>query len=646
MRQRIMLILLLFPSWLLAADWAPIPAEVWALRSGPKGAIVLEERMRFRGLSIEYVYRVRVFAEEGRKAAELPEVPTAVSDLKGRTVYPDGRQLVFGDRKDFVERVVESGGSERSTKRLVAPGITADCVMEASWSEPANGWYRGLPLRYQNGLYARWTLANPFPTQQMVIEVAKGFPLALVLDHGSFAQPESKDEAGYKVTTYRNLPAMEVPPFGLKPTLNLPTLVIFYQPESLRGVARQDPNAYWQQAASALYKADYEEGISKGSEFQAFATSIVAGLPEPPLERVAELLNRLNQQVANLGRATFAETADLPKNFWSGFEWKDLDKMVRNRKTSSRGFRLLYYHLLKRAGFAPWIGKVVDRESAFFQWGHPNPWQFDHELVGIDLPAGGVAWLDPTLRFATPGAIHPDYTGVSMLQIDSSTWKASRGIVRGRDASANGRKYAYALELGEEGDAFDMQSEFSGWPEYVERTKYLALTEKEQSKVLREHLEKAMKSLAVTEATVMHATDPNTDISWRVKGNLEREPGRSRAVDPFPGMPWPLWVPAQLDPTRSVPIVLPFMSTQVAVSHFAVPPGFKPRWSEDLRQENEFGKVIWLATFDAKSRQVSVSLRVEVKTLSRGADRWEAFRAFLGWIETACRRQVVLVKEA
>jgi len=645
MPLRIILILLLFPSWLVAADWAPIPAEVWALRSGPKGATVLEERMRFRGLSIEYVYRVRVFAEAGRRAAELPELPTKVSDLKGRTVYPDGRQVVFGERKDFVERVVESGGEESRTKRLVAPGITADCVMEASWSEPANGWYNGLPSRFQNGLYARWTLANPYPTKQMVIEIAKSFPLSYVLDQGPFAKPEHKEESGYKITTFRDLPAVDVPPYGLKPSLSLPTLVIFYQPEELMGVARQDPNTYWQQAANSLFKRDYEEGVSKGSAFQSFAAGLIAGLPDPPLERVAELLNRLNQQVANLGRATYAESAALPKDFWKDLEWKDLNQAVRLRKTSGRGFRLLYYHLLKKAGFAPWIGKVVDREFTFFQWRHLIPWQFDHDLVGIDLPTGGVAWMDPSLRFATPGVIHPDYTGVGMLQIDTSTWKASRGIVPGRDASANGRKYTYALELGDEGDAFDMRGEFTGWPEYVERTNYLALAEKEQSKVLRERFEKAMKNLVVTEAAVVNATDPNNDVSWRVKGSLEREPGRSRAVDPFPGMPWPLWVPSQLESTRSIPIVLPSMSTQVAVSQFAVPVGFKPRLPDDLRQENEFGKVIWLSRFDALTGKASVSLRVEVKTLSGGADRWEAFRAFLGWIETACRRQVVLVKE-
>ena len=645
MPMRIVLALLLFPACLLAADWAPIPAEVWALRSGPKGATVLEERMRFRGFSIEYVYRVRVFAEEGRPAAEIPDLPTTVSDLRGRTVYPDGRQVVFNNLKDFAERKVDVGGAETRAKHLVAPGITSDCVMEVSWSELANGRFHGLPSRFHDGLYSQWTLANPFPTQLLVVEVVRSFPLAWILSHGSGAKPESKDEGGYRVTTFRNLPAMEIPAYSVKPLLNLPALVIYYQPGNFVGVTLKEPDAYWQEAVTSLYKDDYEEGITKGSGFRDFAESIIAGLPVPPGERAAELLIRLNKVVANLSGATFAEEAALPKDFWVRFDAKDLDKAVKTRKTNSQGIRLLYYHLLKKAGFTPWIGKVIDRDLAFFQWGHLNPWQFNHDIIGIDLPSGGTAWLDPTLRHATPGTIHPDYTGVNMLQINTATWKPSSGTLPVRDSSANGRKYTYTMELGEEGESFEMRGEFTGYPGYVERKSYMALEAQEQGKALRERFEKSMKNLVVTEATVLNATDPNLDVTWRVKGNLEREPGRSRVVDPFPGMPWPLWVPPQMDQERKVAIVLPFLSTQIAVSQFAVPSGFKPRLSEAIRQENEFGRVVWLPVFDAKMGKVSVTLRVDVKVLSRGPDRWEAFRTFLGWIETACRRQVMLVRE-
>ncbi|GLH72021.1 hypothetical protein GETHLI_05230 [Geothrix limicola] len=645
MLKQLAIVLLMGAAGQLAAGWAPIPSDVWAIRSGPKGALVLEERMKFTGRAVEYVYRVRVFAEEGRKAAQLPDMPTTVSDIKGRTVYPDGRQVEFNDRKDFAERKVEVGGSESSATHVVPPGVTSDCVMEVSWSEPANGWFHGLPRRYDDGLYAKWTLANSVPTKLLVIEVFKYFPLAWVVEPSVIAKPETSDVSGFRVLTFHDLPALDTPPYAIKPLLGLPTLLMFYQPESLRGVVDDPLEAYWNQAAESIYKPDYESGISKGSAFKSLTDELLADLPQTPGERAGELLNRLNQNVANLSHSTYAEEAALPKTFWRGFESKDLNEAAKTRKTDSFGFRLLYYHLLKAAGFAPKIGKVVDREKALFQWAQRNPWQFHHTVIGIDLPSGAVMWFDPTRRYAAPGVIHPDYTAVNMLQVDSATWKVSRGVIPGLGTLANGRQFTYALDLSEDGDNVEAQGEFSGYPEYSERYSYLPLEPKEQGKALKKKFEAALKDMAVSEATVFNAADPKKNVSWRVKGFIEREAGRSRTVTPFPGMPWPLWVPSELDQTRKTPIVLPYMSTQVALSHFKVPHGFTPRLLADLHDENEFGKVVWALSFDPTTREVKVALRVEVRANSKGADRWESFKAYLGWIETACRRQIVLVKE-
>jgi hypothetical protein len=105
-------------------------------------------------------------------------------------------------------------------------------------------------------------------------------------------------------------------------------------------------------------------------------------------------------------------------------------------------------------------------------------------------------------------------------------------------------------------------------------------------------------------------------------------------------------VPSKLDQERKTAIVLPCLSVQVGVSRFKVPVGFKPVLQEELRKENEFGRVFWVASFDQATKQVVVTLRVEVNSMSSGADHWAAFRTYLGWIESACRRQVLVVKES
>jgi hypothetical protein len=307
--------------------------------------------------------------------------------------------------------------------------------------------------------------------------------------------------------------------------------------------------------------------------------------------------------------------------------------------------RLLYYHLLKQVGLVPRIGKVVDREQALFQWNQKNAWQFHHDIIGVEGPNGTTAWFDPALRYAAPGVIHPDYTGVNMLRIDSANWKTSRDVVGGLNHLANGRKFTYTLDLTEEGDGVAIQADFSGYPEYSERHAYMALEPQAQGKALRKKFEGALKALAVSEAVVTNTNDPKLNVGWRVKGFIERDSGKTREVPPFPAMPWPLWVPPKLGVDRRTSIVPPYPCTQVAVCQFKVPAGFVPRLPSEMRSENEFGAVNWMPSYDAKTREVKVVLRVEVRAISKAMDRWENFKAFLGWIEEACRRQVVIVKE-
>ena len=116
LRHFIAVLCLVVPAF-AGGDWPPIPPEIWAIKEGPKGAVVIEERFRFQLMEMETVYRVRIFSEEGRGAAALPDLPKNALGIKGRTAYPDGREITFDSRKDFAERKVEAGGRDYSVPR-------------------------------------------------------------------------------------------------------------------------------------------------------------------------------------------------------------------------------------------------------------------------------------------------------------------------------------------------------------------------------------------------------------------------------------------------------------------------------------------------------------------------------------------------
>lgn len=642
--------ILVLPLLLSTAEAGPsfpaIPAAVWAQKEGPKGATILEDRIRFNGTTIDHQYRVRIFAEAGKEAAEVEDLPTLAFDIAGRTVYPDGREVRFNSRKDFAERVLDAQGTQRRRTHLVAPGVTADCVVEFQWSEPADGPRRGLPRRIGNGYYGIWNLANPYPTQVRIVEMTKSFPLAwsMILPDGM--KPEINETLSYKKITFKDLGVLEVPPYGILPTLNSPKLLMYWMPDELLASANQGPAFFWQEVVNEIYRPEMENDIDKGSAYRALSKELTADLPASPSKAAMALLTRLDARIVNLSQASFAEQAALPKGFWESFHVRDLNAAAKTGKTNAFGMQLLFYHLLKDARIKPLLAKVVDRDLALFDWNLRNPWQYHHEIFGVEEPGSGTVWMDPTLRYAMPGLVHPDYTGVSALIVNTDTWKASSGTVGGLGAQINVRKYTYAMTLEEEGDAFELTSEFGGFPEYAERIRYMSLEPQAQSKELKERLEKGLKNLQITSAEVLNAHDPKNGLSWKVKGTLERESGRNRVVDPFPAMPWPLWVPSNLEESRKVPIILPYLSTQLAVTTFPVPKGYTMEPHQEFRRENRFGRVIWTATLDPAARTVKVILRTEVNTLSAPAMDWRSFRSFLAWIEDACRRQVTLSKEA
>ncbi|MBI3130418.1 MAG: hypothetical protein HYZ13_03585 [Acidobacteria bacterium] len=469
--------------------------------------------------------------------------------------------------------------------------------------------------------------------------------MAFSLRPGLGIAPVVTEASTYKRFTLSNIPELELPPYAIQPTFNPPALVIFYQPEDLAGVSRKGPEAYWEAASQTVYKDAFEEGLDKSAAFKSLAMELTTGLEGVPSKKAAELMARLDKRIKNLTLATHAEMVSLSKGFLENLNSKDLDKATKTGRTDGEGMRLLFFHLLKSAGIIPKVGMVVDREFNFFDWNSLNPWQFNHRLIGVDDPQGGTAWFDPTCRYATPGVVHPDYTGVPALVIDSATWKPVRGTVATLGAGLNSRRFTYALTLQDEQDEFTLKTEFGGFPEFLERLRFMKLEPSEQSKELKDSLTRSMKNVTIDSAEIQNATDSTKGVLWEVKGRIERESQRKRTVDPFPSMPWPLEVPTKLEAKRTGPIILPFLMTHIAISTFKVPSGWTMGEQQTLKMQNGFGRVVWLPSYDPATREGKVVLRVDVSAMSAGAIEWGAFKAYLGWIEDACRRSVELSKE-
>lgn len=621
--------------------WPPIPPEVWAMKEDPAhgtvGAVVLENRIAFLTNRVQYVYRVRVLSEHGRDAAEFPVFARSAYAFDGRTVHADGTSVAFSEKKDFESVTVRTRFGSGTASRLVPPGVTGDCVVELRWTESAQDSLGPMPPEY--GFFHEWVLGGRYRTLLSVIDLGAAFAWAYEI-HGLDA---NKPEVNGRVYTIRNLPPVEPAPLSLDTLRALPRFTVFWQPESLRPYVRDGGEAYWNAVGRLVYK-DFIGKASKGSEYDTFARAILAGLPEERRRKALALRERLDQRILNTDVLTVAERAQrTEKQMREAIDPRDLGASVRRGTTSGFGMFLLFLNLAKDAGLKPTVALVTDRERRIFRPSLLAPFQLDEYLVGVTEPGTPTMWLDPAVRFGS-GTILPDYQGTKGLELDMDAWTLKPVSIPPQPAAYNVRRYVYELNLGAEADQFAVKAEFSGYPDYETRWRFLTLEPAEQSRKLKEELEKSLTGAEMTRAQVSNAQAADQNVEWAAEGRIEAESERRRSVRPFPAMPWPLWVaPSELASTRTVPIVLSFLQVHTAQSTVRYPPGYRLITGAAVQHANALGSVS-LTMKETPSAVVAV-LRVDINHLFLAAEAYGDLKDFLAWIQDACGRTFILEKE-
>lgn len=633
------------------STWPKIPSEVWAMKEDPSkeivGAVVLEDRLILNNTSTKYIYRVRILSDKGRKAAQLPAFSKYVHDIQGHTIYPDGREVTFNKEKDFTSSEIsnQTGLSVRSAM-VIPPGVNGNCVVEVEWTESGTPSFGPLPPDSYRS--KTWGLGNTYKTLVTTVEIPISYPFAWTLSAGSNTAPRQVEKGGMKSFVWENLPPFELPPYALEPTMPRPRVFAYYQNNDLRDSAKIGPDKYWSVVANSYVMWFFDRNIDKGKPFKTFTAEALSQFPADaaPHSKASKLLDFLFRKIRNLNQLTFQEQAGMTsKQLEREVKEGDLEETVLRGETNSDGIMILYFHLLKAAGLEPKIAATRDRDYGFFDFNATNHYQISKWLVGID-EGPTTFWYDPSVRFGTPGVIPGELQGTPALIINPKTWTVSKGTIPIQAASVNQRRFSYQINLGEEEEVFQVKGIFSGIPEHATRSLYLKLEPKEQSKKLKESYEKSIAGSSVQTAELFDVINPSNPLSFQVKGRIEHDSGRKLEVEPFPGLSLPLEVPDQLPESRSLPIILPYLSIQVADSLIQLPKGYRFGGIPAIQHRNQFGMVTWSATPIEKdgTSQVRCTYRVDVNTSAANPAAYADFKTFLAWISEAGRRTLVLEK--
>ena len=632
-------------AWAGIPKYEPVPPEVWNLKledSQGTGAIILELRIALNEEKFDYYYRIRILSEGGKDAISLLRLSEKVEDLWGRTITRDGKEVPFTYRKDLLTRtVIKKGDLKADEKIVIPPGITADCVVEFHWADPRPTGYQE-SINDKCGKAYNWRLALSYPIYREIFT----FPKASNWHFSSGTlKGEVSEQKEIKKIVLTQVPAFLEIPYALDSARGIPSFTMYgYGWEQ---DLQTSDGGFWKSYGMHTLQPKFEKNIHHGSRYRTWAQTMIKDLPGSPHKAAEELLLRLNERIQNINILPHHEFALMDKKSASyKYNGYDLDEAVQRGMTTSWGISALFYRLLKDANLRIRILQVADRDRHFLKPSSRNTGEIAGTLIGVIEDGKGTLWLDPAMRFAPPGLIHPNYQGTMGIAFDTSTWDAVFVQVPIQPAPFNQKRYTYKLKLSEEENRFTLNTTFSGYPEYSERYRFMFQELHLQNQDLRRQFEDSNKSFIIDHAEVFHATDPRENVAWHVEGHQECEAGRRREVVPFPGIPWPLIPPGSWPPERKDLIVLPYCSVQLASTTFTIPKGFQLIPMESVTHSNPFGKVAWIikTTDNPECSEVKLFFRVDILKSVAQATEYEALKEFVGWIQEGATRTLLLEK--
>ncbi len=655
------LLMFTFATLLWGADWPAIPPEVWAMKEDPgrgvKGAVVLDQILSFKPMGIEHTYRVRVLSEAGRAAAEIRGLLPESTDFEGRTIQRDGTIITFNKRMDFHEKTESVPGyHDRRIKVLLPPGVTSDCVVELRWVDKvgfrnhASGDALGMRTRVlpeSLGLSAEWTIGGPFKVLHATVEVPSYFSWSLAVTPIKGKSLDVSEKYGLRRFTFQDIPAWENPPFSAQSLAGLPSCHVWLQIGGLKKGSDSRMADYWNDVANSFIRQLFQTDLVSGRGFEAMAKELTGDLPADPFEKATTLLMRLERRVRNVSQPTFEETAKSTRQEEKArIDSDDLAAAATRGYTDGWGMAKLYFALARKAGLEPTLALVKDRSRVLLHYQQADVYQFEKVLVGIQAPTRQTLWLDPATRYAAPGLILPGFQGTDAILVEPGvpTWRARKEIVPIQPGQWNVSSYSYQQTCAEGMSRFVVKTGFSGYEEYQERQRFLALEPSEQERALKERLEQAIGQATINQTKVRHAQDPDQNVEWEASGERELDLADRLTFDPFPGMASPLPLPPAWPERRIEPILLDHLLVRAARCRFAIPEGYTVVPLAAMDKTNGFGKVSWEwgMTKGGGSTQLEIRLKVEVSKLFAPPEAYAELKQFIEWVREALSRRIVL----
>ena len=396
-------------------DWLPVTSQDQQMKEVPGDPGASAIQLYFADFiddtnHTEFFYhRIKVLNEKGIKEhgdVEIPIFPgSTVSDLKARTIHPDGKIIEFTG-KPFEKTVFKGKGIKFLAKTLALPEVTAGSIIEYKYK------VRGDENSVSTNNY--WTIQHPlFTVKENLVFKAYTGQLAntdggtqvMYVTNNLTAKPKAKGST--VELEMENVPAFQ-PEGYMPPEENYKPQVQFFYGGSEMSTA----DKFWQEFGKRMYSA-VEHFIGDHKEVKEAASEVVGA--EMDSEKKLRKLYARAQQIRNLGYEHERTAAEQKKEQLKSNE-NAVDVLKRGYGDRS-DINAFFVAMARASGFDASVVLVSSRKERFFQKNLLARRQFDTEVALVQLNGNDI-YLDPATRFCPYGLIRWFRTTTAALKLD------------------------------------------------------------------------------------------------------------------------------------------------------------------------------------------------------------------------------------
>ncbi len=624
---------------------APITGADWAVVQNPVAsiydAVVLLDTTSFFDTAIERFRRVRILSENGKAAAEFQDDTGTAKELKGRVLQPDGSETRFS-QEDLVETLsARSKRGRSSTRLLVPPGLTDDCIVELSWTIPAQ---RGLPLKaatFFDAIAESWYVATKTYTFNKIRSQANEYLVRQIWTRAADDHFAVEEGSGFKKVTYRDIAAVEPQPFGNDYRHDNGHYVYAY-----RYYSDLNPNAdkFWGDLSEKVVR-QILTGLkfAPGSDWDEWVRELKAKLPADQVAAMTLVQSQFRKRFAltsmlspeQAGKVTrTTQEDDVPERILGAVWRRGYGEMYE--------LSMIFFRLVQALDLPVYLVYPSSVDELPF-----NPITLDDNSFNLYLPLYAVYAKDQPVIFAPtwyeyrPGYYPWYYLEMPALQVDPRTWKSQFIRMPGNSPESNRIVTQYKTQLSADGKLEQTyKRQVTGAYLANATRRYFPIPAVERAIQLRERW--SDEQTTVNAAAVEGADDLDGIITETVSLNSTVPvDGITRlAIDPFPNALKLLDTPSVWSDHRDQDLFVGFAGQTVDLNTLSLPSGWKLFGDNDWEHTNQVGSV----KFKCVQEGNKLTVRRDV-TLHHGNYARELegqFKEFLAWMDEAMDQSIAL----